>query len=225
MATAKYWFLPGVVQMKINTGLKKCVVAAALALGPVLAWSADAPAQLEQFIAKVNSASGNFTQQTLDQNNQATPAQSGQFSFKRPGKFKWAVSKPYEQLIVSNGKQVYQYDPDLAQVTERAVDQSIGASPAAILFGSGSLSDAFTISSLPGKDGYEWLRAVPRGADAGFTHVDIGFKDGMPARLELLDSFGQTTRIDLSHIQPNPILSADEFSFTPPAGVDVVKMQ
>ena len=196
-----------------------------LAASPMLAWSADAPAQLEQFIAQVKSASGDFTQQRLAQNGQSQPAQSGQFSFQRPGQFKWAVKKPYEQLIVSNGKQVYQYDPDLAQVTERAVDQSIGASPAAILFGSGSLQEAFTISGLPPKDGYDWLRALPRSADAGFTHVDIGFKNAMPARLELLDSFGQTTRIDLSHIVSNPSLDADEFSFTPPAGVDVVKMQ
>ncbi|HEY9572278.1 MAG TPA: outer membrane lipoprotein carrier protein LolA, partial [Pusillimonas sp.] len=152
-------------------------------------------------------------------------AQSGEFSFRRPGQFRWSVKKPYEQLIVSNGKTVYQYDPDLAQVTERNVDQSIGASPAAILFGSGALEAAFAISALPDKDGLDWLRAKPRSADAGFTHVDIGFRGNLPARLELLDSFGQTTRIDLSHIVVNPKLDAGEFTFTAPAGVDVVKMQ
>lgn len=211
--------------MKINSGFKRFLAAVTLAVSPLAAWSAQAPEQLEQFIAQVKSATGDFTQQRLGQNGQGRPAQSGQFSFKRPGQFKWAVVKPYEQLIISDGKRVYQYDPDLAQVTERGVDQSIGASPAAILFGSGSLEEAFTISSLPSKDGLDWLRAQPRSADAGFTHVDIGFKNAMPARLELLDSFGQTTRIDLSNIVSNPSLDADEFSFTPPAGVDVVKMQ
>ncbi|MGB6104256.1 MAG: outer membrane lipoprotein chaperone LolA [Pusillimonas sp.] len=211
--------------MKSKLGFKQWAAAVVLAASPLVAWSAQAPEQLEQFIAQVQSATGDFTQQRLDTNGQGRPAQSGQFSFKRPGQFKWAVKKPYEQLIVSDGKRVYQYDPDLAQVTERGVDQSIGASPAAILFGSGSLDDAFTISSLPAKDGLDWLRAEPRSADAGFTHVDIGFQDSMPSRLELLDSFGQTTRIDLSNIAANPALGADEFSFTPPAGVDVVKMQ
>ncbi|MDS1140824.1 outer membrane lipoprotein chaperone LolA [Pusillimonas sp. SM2304] len=210
--------------MKINVGFKQFVAAAIVAASPLAAWAAEAPQQLEQFITQVQSATGDFTQQRIDQKGQGKPAQSGQFSFKRPGQFKWAVKKPYEQLIVSDGKQVYQYDPDLAQVTQRDVDQSIGASPAAILFGSGSLDDAFNISSLPAKDGLDWLRAEPRSADAGFTHVDIGFKDAMPARLELLDSFGQTTRIDLSNIASNPALDAGEFSFTPPAGVDVVKM-
>lgn len=205
--------------------LKTALLAAVLVASPLTAWAADAPAQLRDFAAKVNSGTGQFTQQTVDAKGGGSKRpQSGEFSFKRPGQFKWAVKKPYEQLIVSDGKLVYQYDPDLAQVTERAVDKSIGASPAAILFGSGSLDEAFTIAALPGKDGLDWLRATPRGADAGFTHVDIAFKGNMPARLELLDSFGQVTRIELSEIVANPKLAANEFQFVPPKGVDVVKM-
>jgi outer membrane lipoprotein carrier protein len=203
--------------------IKHFVAAVCMAASPLMAWAADAPAQLRKFIADVPAATGQFSQQRMDAQGKAP--QSGEFSFRRPGQFRWAVKKPYEQLIVSDGKQVYQYDPDLAQVSVRNVDQSLGASPAAILFGSGSLEEAFDISNLPGKDGLDWLRAKPRSADAGFTHVDIGFGGGLPARLELLDSFGQTTRIELSHIESNPKLDAAEFTFTPPPGVDVVKMQ
>src|SRR5690606_11820366 len=150
-------------------------------------------------------------------------AQSGTFSFHRPGQFKWAVSKPYEQLILSDGKQVYQYDPDLALVTERSVDASIGASPAAILFGSGALEDVFTLQEQGENDGLAWLRATPRSADAGFAYVDIGFRDNMPVRLQVQDSFSQTSRIDSTSIEKNPDLPADEYVFQAPEGVDVVK--
>lgn len=204
--------------------IKSLVFAAALAASPLVAWSADAPAQLRQFVDKVASATGNFTQQTTGQ-GRSKPQQDGQFAFQRPGKFRWDVKQPYEQLVVSDGATVYQYDPDLAQVTQRTVDKSIGASPAAILFGSGSLDASFTISALPDNDGLQWLRAKPRSSDAGFTYVDIGFRNDLPARLQLLDSFGQTTRIDLSNIKANPSLPAAEFKFVPPKGVDVVKMQ
>lgn len=179
---------------------------------------------MRQFVDKVASATGNFTQQTTGQ-GRSKPQQDGQFAFQRPGKFRWDVKQPYEQLVVSDGATVYQYDPDLAQVTQRTVDKSIGASPAAILFGSGSLDASFTISALPDNDGLQWLRAKPRSSDAGFTYVDIGFRNDLPARLQLLDSFGQTTRIDLSNIKANPSLPAAEFKFVPPKGVDVVKMQ
>jgi outer membrane lipoprotein carrier protein len=221
MATAKSWFLQETRLMQN----KHFLAALLLAASPVLAWSASASNQLQHFVATVTSATGAFTQQTQGSAGQSKPNQSGHFSFLRPGRFKWQVEKPYAQLIVSDGTTVFQYDPDLAQVTERSVDKSIGTSPAAILFGSGSLDDAFIISAQPDKDGLEWLRAKPRGGNAGFTYVDIGFRNDLPARLNVLDSFGQTTRIDLSDIVANPKLASDTFRFTAPKGVDTVKMQ
>lgn len=198
--------------------------AALLSFSPLVAMAADANTQLKTFVAQVDSATGKFTQTTVGAQGGAQRAQSGDFAFQRPGKFKWAVSEPYEQLVVSDGQQLFQYDPDLAQVTTRKVDQAIGTSPAAILFGSGDLEQAFDVTPLPARDGLEWLRAKPRTADAGFAQVDIGMQNDMPARIELLDSFGQTTRVELSGIQANPALSADTFRFTPPEGVDVVNM-
>lgn len=204
-------------------GLRVLFFSAALAMMPLAVQAADAVTQLRQFINTVTSASGSFVQeQSSDQRR--TSSQSGVFSFERPGKFRWDVQKPYEQLTISDGKRLYQYDPDLAQVTERSVDASVGASPAAILFGSGSFDESFVAASLPDADNMQWMRATPKQGDAGFEHVDIGFRDGMPARLMLLDAFGQTTRIDLGGIQSNPTLPADAFQFQAPEGTDVVRM-
>lgn len=195
----------------------------AAAWAPALA--ADARTQLQQFVAEVQSATGSFTQQVADDQGQQRQAQQGEFAFQRPGRFRWHTLQPYEQLVVSDGEVLRQYDPDLAQVTERPVDQSIGASPAAILFGSGSLEEAFELSNQDDRDGLAWLRAKPRSGDAGFAHVDIGFAEGLPRRLELLDAFGQTTRIGLSNMVSNPTLPSDAFAFEVPADVDVVRMQ
>jgi outer membrane lipoprotein carrier protein len=200
------------------------ILATLLSLSPLAVLAADARAQLKEFVSKVDSATGMFTQTTIA-NNGATPrAQHGEFAFQRPGKFKWAVTSPYEQLVVSDGKQMFQYDPDLVQVTTRQVDQAIGASPAAILFGAGDLEQSFEVTLLPTREGLEWLEAKPRSADAGFARVNIGMRDNMPARVELLDSFGQTTRVDLSRMKANPSLPETEFKFVPPQGVDIVKM-
>jgi outer membrane lipoprotein carrier protein len=184
-----------------------------------------APDQLRGFVQAVQSATGNFSQFTVGPQGQTKPAQTGRFSFKRPGQFNWEVLKPYAQQILSDGQQIYQFDPDLNQVSVRKVDQAIGASPAAILFGSGALDQAFNVSTLPDKDGLAWLRAVPRAGDAGFVHVDIGFQDGLPAHIVLLDAFGQTTHVKLSGLARNPALASDAFKFVPPQGADVVRMQ
>ena len=203
--------------------LKAWLAGLVLACLPMMALAADARAQLHAFIADVHTATGQF-QQTMAGGQGAGRTQSGEFSFQRPGKFRWQVRKPYEQLIVSDGRSVYQYDPDLAQVTQRSARQAIGASPAALLFGSGALEDSFDLQAQPERDGLEWLRALPKGGDAGFVHVDIGFADGLPRRLELLDAFGQTSRIMLEDIRANPDIPADRFEFEPPPGVDLVRM-
>ena len=195
----------------------------ASALAPVLGQAADAVTQLRQFVNTVSSASGSFVQEQSSMERRSS-SQSGVFSFSRPGKFRWEVQKPYAQLTISDGERVYQYDPDLEQVTERSMDASVGASPAAILFGSGSFDDSFSAQALPDSDGLQWMRATPKQGDAGFEYVDIGFRDQMPVRLMLLDSFGQTTRIELGGIKVNPQLSAEAFQFKAPPGTDVVRM-
>lgn len=200
------------------------LAAAALLVVPLPSVAATASAQLQSFVDKVRSATGQFQQDRSGDGAGAQRSQSGTFAFQRPGKFRWQVTKPYAQLIVSDGQHVYQYDPDLDQVTERNASQAVGASPASLLFGSGSLSDAFTLQDQPDRDGLQWLRATPKTTDAGFSHVDIGFSAGLPVRLELLDAFGQTTRIVLSQMKTNPAIAADQFQFTVPKGAALVKM-
>jgi outer membrane lipoprotein carrier protein len=40
--------------------------------------------------------------------------------------------------------------------------------------------------------------------------------------LEMVDGFGQTTRVTLTQPRENPALDAGRFQFKPPKGVDVV---
>ncbi|OFV49445.1 MULTISPECIES: outer membrane lipoprotein chaperone LolA [Oligella] len=182
----------------------------------------DAKQQLRDFVKNIKSATGQFAQQGGGSNAQKT--QSGTFSFERPGKFVWHVSKPYEQKVISDGQRVYQYDPDLAQVTVRNIKDSVGASPASILFGNSNLDDNFSVEVLPERDGMVWLRATPKVADQGMAFMDIAFANNLPAELRIRDSFGQTTTIKLRNFKANARIPASEFTFKAPAGVDVVNM-
>jgi outer membrane lipoprotein carrier protein len=190
----------------------------------MLSHAADASAQLKSFVATVKSATGFFAQVTSGGQGRAESKQSGSFAFERSGKFNWNVEQPHPQRIVADGKNVFQYDPDLGQVTVRKLDKVIDTSPAAILFGSSGLEQRFELTTLAERDGLQWLRAKPRNADAGFSQVEIGLHDNLPVRIELLDAFGQTTQIHLWGIQSNPVLDAAEFVFTPPEGVEIVQM-
>lgn len=212
----------------LNKTVRTCLPAiclAAVLLDAPVAKASQAIEQFEQFVQTVPAARGTFEQYTVGPDGQTGKAQAGEFAFDRPGKFRWDIETPYPQQVASDGRTLFQYDPDLQQLTVRALDQSIGSSPAAILFGQGELADAFDVSGLPDADGMAWLRAVPKRPDAGLTQVDIAMHEGRPARLLLLDGFGQTTRVDLLTLRAQSAFGANEFVIEPPPGTDVIRMQ
>src|SRR5699024_5598753 len=189
--------------------------------------------QLRNFIKGVQKAKGRFTQQTFSPDGQAQPKQDGHFAFNREkGQFLWQVEKPYEQLVLADGQRLIQYDPDLSQATERGIEDTVGSSPAAILFGSRRIDNAFDLQDEDAAalhesadDRFVWLRASPKDDEAGFEHVDMGFEDGLPQQLIITDGFGQRTEILLQDIQPDASLSDDTFKFETPEGVDFIQLQ
>lgn len=179
--------------------------------------------QMASFLSSTHSASGSFSQETVSQRGgQGVKMLSGSFMFKRPGKFVWTYEKPYKQVIISNGKRVSVWDPDLKQVTVRSMASTMPSSPAAILFGSNDFRKDFSVKNLPEEGGMEWIEAVPKARESSFESFRIGFKDAMPAAMELHDSFGQTMKLKFSGMKRNPEISASRFEFTPPKGAEIL---
>ncbi len=192
--------------------------------------------QLKAFVAQVHSARGTFVQQEVRAPSKAQQGasgvlstgggkggtSSGTFTFARPGKFIWQYEKPYSQLLQADGDKLYVYDKDLNQVTVRTLGGALGASPAAILFGSNDLDKNFTLRDAGVKAGIDWLELTPKAKDTQFQSVGIGFKDGNLEAMELHDVFGNVTLLTFSNIQKNPPLPADAFKFTVPKGADVI---
>jgi outer membrane lipoprotein carrier protein len=180
--------------------------------------------QLREFLSQTASARGEFSQtSSKGPGSRGSQPSSGYFEFARPGRFRWETKRPYQQVIVSDGAHLYVYDPDLNQVTVKQVKGAIPASPASILFGSNDFERDFQVKSDGARDGIEWVLATPRSQDSSFERIRIGFRDGLPAAMELADSFGQTTELRFSGVQRNPKLDPGQFHFDPPKGADVLE--
>ena len=191
--------------------------------------------QLKAFVSQVHAARGTFVQREIKAPSAAQGASgalstmpksggtsSGTFLFARPGKFIWSYEKPYEQVLQADGDKLYVYDKDLNQVTVRTLGGALGASPAAILFGSNDLDKNFTLRDAGVKDGIDWLELTPKAKDTQFQRVGIGFRDGNLEAMELHDVFGNVTLLTFSNIQKNPPLKPNQFKFTVPKGADVI---
>lgn len=198
------------------------LVAAVLSL-PMFA-HASALDQFKSFVAGTQSARGEFKQQLVKiDSGTVKPGKqsSGTFIFARPGKFIWTYKKPYEQVLQADGEKLYIYDKDLNQVTVKKLGDALGSSPAAILFGSNDLEKNFTLKEGEAKDGMEWLEVTPKAKDTTFDRIGIGMKNGVPAAMELRDSFGQVSLLTFESFERNPTMPANQFRFTMPKGADV----
>lgn len=181
---------------------------------------ADSVADFKRYVDSATSISGQFAQESKA--GAKVKKVSGQFTIARPGRFRWSIEKPYEQLIVSDGVKVWLHDKDLNQVTVRQLNDALSATPVALLLG-GDLLAQFTLKDAGAKDGMEWVEALPKGKDMQFKRLAVGMTAGAPARIELTDAFDQTTRIDLQGVSNRAVVAAQTFKFTPPPGVDVIQ--
>ena len=90
----------------------------ALVMAVGLAGSAFAAAtdDLQHFLENTSSATGRFTQSVVGKDGATVPngASEGEFTFLRPGKFRWHYLTPYEELMMTNGKTLWLYDTDVA---------------------------------------------------------------------------------------------------------------
>ena len=202
--------------------LMRGAAALALATAALTAVAADGVAQLRAFVDGARSAEGEFEQVVTAQSGRRPQEASGSFAYARPGRFHWEYDRPYRQVLIGDGKVLWSWDPDLNQVTVRAMGDALGATPAAILFGSGELDEGFVLTE-GGKEGeLAWVEARPRQADSGFESLRIGLQGGQLRRMEMRDNFGQTTLIRFTRLAPNPQLATDRFRFVPPSGADVI---
>ena len=183
---------------------------------------ADGVASLHNFFNNTQTMRAKFSQVVSDSKGRKVQEVEGTMQLQRPNKFRWDYNKPYEQQIISDGKDVFLYDTDLQQVTVRGLSKAIGSSPAAMLAGGDAVDKGFTLKNANRKDGLTWVLALPKDKDSGFDRVLLGFKDEKLRKMELVDSFNHVTRITFDAVERNPVLQDATFLFTPPKGVDVV---
>lgn len=195
---------------------------------------ADGLKSLESFVKSTHSGRADFVQTVTSpaKEGQAPKARtsSGSFEFQRPNRFRFNYKKPFEQTIVADGQTLWLHDLDLNQVTARKQAQALGSTPAALIAAAPdlkALQSDFNLQSAPDKDGLQWVTATPKNKDGQLQSVRVGFKPNDKAAelavLEILDGFGQLSRIVFSQTEANPVLPKTTFQFKPPAGADVIR--
>jgi outer membrane lipoprotein carrier protein len=187
---------------------------------PAIAWSGTDPrAQLDQFAAGLDALSGSFRQVTVEANGRIVEQTEGRLYFTQPDRFRWSYLEPFPQELVADGERLWHYDESLDQVTVR--DQPPPAESPLLVLTQPELLDRFY--RIEASDQPDELQFSPLGDDGEFELATLIFSDGLPEALELIDRFGQLTRLEMYDLQRNPELDPEVFTFVIPPGADLLE--
>ena len=184
---------------------------------------------LRSFFTNVDTLQASFSQRVTDETGMTLDSTSGTFYLSRPGRFRWDYKSfdpdfPQGQQIVSDGKLITFYEPDLETATQRSFSDAVEQVPTMVLMQSGGdLDKHFQIRDYGVTDGLSWVALNPKDSEAGYRELMIGFFGERLHTIVLTDGLGNETRLTLTNVKSNPKIESKVFSFNPPEGVDIVR--
>ena len=201
------------------------LLGAALALCCMsLAAEPTATARLGTLLQQMRHFEAGFRQSLLDERGELLQESEGRVQVRHPGRFRWQTTLPAEQLVVSDGTTVWQYDPDLMQAVTRPLDKRADQIPSLLL--SGDIDAVARLCEIttepPGDEQDESFRLLPHDSGDLFSALTVSFRAGVLQQLDIHDGMGQRTRVLFEGVDTSRETDEALFHFDPPPGVDVV---
>jgi outer membrane lipoprotein carrier protein len=180
--------------------------------------------RLQKHYQQTKSFSAKFTE-VISPAGGTKRERTGTVYYRKPGQMRWEFAGQDQEVIVSDGKLLYSYQPDLNQVIETPLEQAFkSSSTAAFLLGIGEVRRDFD-ASMPATapaDGLKHIVLKPKnGSDSFEVGVDPATLD--LKSLRLTDALGDVTELAFSDIKRDAPLDDKLFAFIPPTGADIVK--
>jgi outer membrane lipoprotein carrier protein len=174
---------------------------------------------LQKLLSPINSLSAEFTQQIKDLDNNEYQRLTGNLSLMKPNFLRWNVVSPMEQLVVSDGKLVWLYDPDLEQVVIQSFSDGFMANPISILLGNiDQLNNDFNVIRSDDNS----FSLSPKQKNSLFLAIHLRFTDSVLSHIDYQDNFGQSAQLSLTQVKLNPPLAKTAFVFDIPQDVDII---
>lgn len=203
--------------------MKKSIINVVVLMCAMISFSPSVYAQtdselLQEKIGKFTLIHADFTQQVINPEGQVIQESMGELTISRPGNFHWQVTQPDEELIVSNGKDMWLFSPFIEQVTIMNFSDAIAGTPFALLSGADATQwENFDVK----KSGNQFV--VMNNADKTSTNKFTFIFD----RNENINEFvveeqqGQRSVFKLTHKALKGQLSDDYFNFKIPKGIEI----
>jgi outer membrane lipoprotein carrier protein len=219
----------------LRTGI--AIFSFVLSLTPAPASGAE-PLSLEQLTARTQELyektvdlKASFIQEVTIKSMKKTEREEGVVTFKNPRMMHWDYLKPKAKKLVINASKAWLYVPEDRMVyVQNAEDVYRSRMAVKFLSGIGKLAEDFQIrftkdNPLDAEGNYHLtLTAKEPGGGIEKLSLTVDGKTYQIIQCRFNDAFGNTTRLRFSDIRINTGVSDKFFTFTVPAGVEVVSM-
>jgi len=209
-----------------------------VALAPLLAVSPATAQALEDVVknvegayTKVQDLRADFLQAAFNKSLGQDIKSEGTVYLKKGGKMRWEYKTPAPQQIVSDGKTLWVYTPELNQVNKGEAPKALAGPAGSFLAGLGKLREEFTVrfanpSTKTDQSGRYVLDLIPKQPTPLLTrlvlHVDP--KDSIVRQAVIYDQLQNTVTMTFTRVAINTGLADALFAFSPPSGAAVVPL-
>lgn len=184
----------------------------------------EAAVQLEGLLSGIQTFQADVRQLIVESTGGVLEESLIKFKLKRPDGFYWETLEPYPELIVTDGKTLWNYQPDLLQVTIEDWESERSELAAQLL--SGRMEEIEADYFITGGDignGSAWEFVLePVDPASLYERVTLYFRSGRLDAIHVDNGNGQRTFWEFfEHVLDAPL--ADEvFVFTAPAEIEVL---
>lgn len=212
-----------------NKLIKKFILTAAAAflIFPALSFAQEASeivSKLQKKYESINSIKAEFTQEVTSKGMPAMKSE-GKVWLKKPGKMRWEYKKPAKDLIVSDGKTIWLFQPDLNQVMERKASTAASSMATDFLSGIGSVEKEFDVKLSDVEAINHVLILTPRQEQPGLSKLilEVDKENFIVKKTIITDHFGNQTAVAFDGVKLNASMKDSLFRYAPPKGAKVVR--
>jgi outer membrane lipoprotein carrier protein len=153
-----------------------------------------------------------------------TRTETGTLFLRKPGRMLWRYSAPAGKIFLLDGKYAWLYaqgDAQVQRIPAKELDDL--RSPLRFLLGHTQLEKELTGLKLESAaNGHYTLSGLPKGQENRVTRLSLTVTAaGAISAIEIVEVDGATTRFIFTDEQPDAMIPAEMFRFTPPPGVPI----
>ena len=202
--------------------IEKKAALVALAFSQTLMAQEGPIGELDLLLRDITTISADILQLIIESDGGVLEETEIKMLLKRPDRLYWETVSPFQELIVTNGEILWNYQPDLEQVTIEVWDSEDSELAAQLLNGrTETLSNDYYVAMINADDNKSF-ELSPKMSDSIYDLVTVSIIDDVLDMIHLDGRNGEQTVWQFNNLVMNSLIENNSFEFEVPDDIEVV---